>query len=92
MFAGSILQLKIGLLGISPMIWRRVLVPAFVTPPRDFSKIVVNPPALLPADGLLFISAPLRAQYFSHQRIRLTSFSPTSREAARRRALNRAQH
>lgn len=26
--AGSILQLKIRLLGISPMIWRRVLVPA----------------------------------------------------------------
>ena len=31
--------------------------PLFATAPRDFSKIVVSPPALLPCDGLLFISA-----------------------------------
>ena len=47
--------------------------------PSDFSRMVVSPPALLPGDGLAFISAPSRAVYSSHQRISPTSFSPTSR-------------
>ena len=34
-------------------------VPAFATAPSDFSRMVVSPPALLPGEGLLFISAPL---------------------------------
>ena len=29
-----------------------------VKQPKDFSKIVVKPPALLPGDGLLFMSPP----------------------------------
>src|SRR4030095_1938711 len=33
-------------------------VPLFATAPSDFSRMVVRPPALLPGDGLLFISAP----------------------------------
>ena len=33
-------------------------VPPFATAPSDFSRIVVSPPALLPGEGLLFISAP----------------------------------
>ena len=35
--------------------------PPFATAPSDFSRIVVSPPALLPGDGLLFIS-PLIAR------------------------------
>jgi len=46
--------------------------------------MVVSPPALLPGDGLLFISPRLRAVYSSHQRMRSTSFSPTARLTARR--------
>src|SRR6516164_2121072 len=34
--------------------------PALATAPSDFSRIVVSPPALLPGDGLLSITAPLR--------------------------------
>ena len=34
-------------------------VPALATAPSDFSRMVLSPPALLPGDGLLFISAPL---------------------------------
>ena len=52
--------------------------------PSDFSRMVVSPPALLPGDGLLLISAPKRPAYHSHHLIRSTSFSPTSREVARR--------
>jgi hypothetical protein len=33
-----------------------LVVPPFATAPRLFSRIVVRPPALLPGDGLLFIS------------------------------------
>jgi hypothetical protein len=62
----------------------RPLVPPFATAPRDFSRIVVRPPALLPGDGLLFISPWLRAVYSSHQRMRSTIFSPTARLCARR--------
>src|SRR3546814_5322628 len=40
--------------------------------------------SLLPGDGLLFISMLLRAVYSSHQRMRSTSFSPTSFDTARR--------
>src|SRR3712207_9044667 len=41
-------------------------------------------PALLPGEGLLFISPPFFAVYSSHHLMRETSFSPTSRVAARR--------
>ena len=34
----------------------RFVLPAFAIAPSDFSRIVVNPPALLPGDGLLLIS------------------------------------
>ena len=34
--------------------------PALATAPSDFSRMVVRPPALLPGEGLLSISAPLR--------------------------------
>ena len=34
----------------------RFVVPPLATAPSDFSRIVVSPPALLPGDGLLFIS------------------------------------
>ncbi len=34
------------------------VVPPLATAPSDFSRIVVRPPALLPGDGLLFISPP----------------------------------
>jgi len=63
---------------------RHALLPAFAIAPKDFSRIVVRPPALLPGLGLAFISAPSRWVYSSHQRIRPTSFSPTSRLTARR--------
>src|SRR6201996_9165593 len=33
--------------------------PAWATAPSDFSRMVVSPPALLPGDGLLSITAPL---------------------------------
>ena len=39
----------------------RLVVPPLATAPSDFSKIVVRPPALLPGEGLLSISPPLRA-------------------------------
>src|SRR5205814_8860820 len=39
--------------------------PPLVTPPRDFSKTVVMPPALLPGAGLL-ATASLPRQYHSH--------------------------
>ena len=58
--------------------------PPFATAPSDFSRIVVSPPALLPGDGLLFISPCSRAVYASHHLMRATSFSPTSRDTARR--------
>src|SRR4029079_13891028 len=35
-------------------------VPPLATAPSDFSSIVLSPPALLPGEGLLFISAPCR--------------------------------
>ncbi|MNG38193.1 hypothetical protein D3C84_1258000 [compost metagenome] len=35
------------------------LLPPLAAAPRDFSKMVVRPPALLPGEGLLFSSAPL---------------------------------
>ena len=38
----------------------RLVVPPLATAPSDFSRIVVRPPALLPGEGLLFISLPLR--------------------------------
>src|SRR5262245_63053613 len=41
------------------------VVPPLVTPPRDFSKTVVMPPALLPGAGLLSI-ASIPRQYHSH--------------------------
>src|SRR6185369_15546344 len=65
----------------------RPVVPPLATAPRDFSRMVVRPPALLPGDGLLFISPPVRAQWSSHQRIRSTIFSPTSRGAPRQKML-----
>ena len=34
--------------------------PPFAAAPSDFSRIVVRPPALLPGEGLLFISPLLR--------------------------------
>ena len=34
--------------------------PPLAVAPSDFSRIVVSPPSLLPADGLLFISIRLR--------------------------------
>jgi hypothetical protein len=37
------------------------VVPPLATAPSDFSRMVVSPPALLPGDGLLFISPLLRA-------------------------------
>ncbi len=43
-----------------------------------------RPPFLLPGEGLLLISAPKRPEYHSHHLIRSTSFSPTSRDTARR--------
>src|SRR5262249_15961106 len=43
------------------------VVPPLVTPPSDFSKTVVMPPALLPGAGLLSIASMPR-QYHSHQR------------------------
>src|SRR3954467_9974989 len=62
----------------------RLVCPAFAIAPRDFSRIVVNPPALLPGDGLALISAPSFFVYSSHHFMRATSFSPTSRLTARR--------
>src|SRR5947207_5621290 len=41
------------------------VVPPLVTPPRDFSKTVVRPPALFPGAGLLSIASSPR-QYHSH--------------------------
>src|SRR5438309_1463772 len=41
------------------------VVPPLVTPPSDFSKTVVIPPALLPGAGLLSI-ASIPRQYHSH--------------------------
>ena len=41
------------------------VVPPLVTPPSDFSKTVVRPPALLPGAGLLSIASMPR-QYHSH--------------------------
>ncbi len=41
------------------------VVPPLVTPPSDFSKTVVSPPALLPGAGLLSIASMPR-QYHSH--------------------------
>src|SRR3954462_7353743 len=35
-----------------------------MTPLSNFSRTVVSPPALFPADGLLFILASLRAEFF----------------------------
>ena len=52
-----------------------VVVPPFAAAPRDFSRIVVSPPACY-REGCLFISPRLRAVYSSHQAMRLTSFSP----------------
>ena len=49
--------------------------PPLAAAPSDFSRMVVSPPALLPGEGLLFISPPLRSQYSSHQWIRSISFS-----------------
>jgi hypothetical protein len=39
----------------------RLVVPPLAAAPSDFSRMVVSPPALLPGEGLLFISPPLRA-------------------------------
>src|SRR6185437_7947639 len=64
-----------------------VVVPPLATAPSDFSRMVVRPPALLPGEGLLFISPPVRAQWSSHQRMRSTIFSPTARLAARQKML-----
>ena len=58
--------------------------PPFATAPRLFSRIVVSPPALLPGDGLLFISPFSRSVYSSHHLMRAISFSPTARDTARR--------
>src|SRR3978361_188101 len=38
------------------------VVPPFATAPSDFSRMVVKPPALFPADGLLSLAAPFRWQ------------------------------
>ena len=38
----------------------RLVLPALAIAPSDFSRIVVSPPALLPGEGLAFISAPSR--------------------------------
>src|SRR3954468_13414567 len=62
----------------------RLVVPPLATPPSDFSRMVVSPPALLPGEGLLFISLPLRAVYSSHHLMRRMSFSPTSFDTAPR--------
>jgi hypothetical protein len=62
----------------------RLVLPALDMAPRDFSRMVVNPPALLPGDGLALISAPSFRVYSSHHFMSSTSFSPTSRLTARR--------
>src|SRR5262245_33817336 len=43
------------------------VVPPLATPPSDFSKTVVSPPALLPGAGLLSM-ASIPRQYHSHHR------------------------
>src|SRR6218665_4196736 len=62
----------------------RLLVPPLATAPSDFSRIVVRPPALLPGEGLLFISPWWMAVERSHHLMRSTSFRPTSGLTARR--------
>ena len=61
--------------------------PPFATAPRDFSVIVVKPPALLPTEGLLSISAPKTPTYHFHHSIRSSSLSATS--IVRARLVNR---
>src|SRR5229473_8399475 len=59
------------------------VVPPLVTPPRDFSKTVVMPPALFPGAGLLSI-ASIPRQYHSHHLYRSMSFLATASLTARR--------
>src|SRR5687768_5834926 len=59
------------------------VVPPLVTPPSDFSKTVVMPPALLPGAGLLSIASMPR-QYHSHHLYRSISFLATPSLTARR--------
>src|SRR3546814_13591759 len=62
----------------------KLLVPALATAPSDFSSMVVSPPALLPGDGLLFISRPRRCVYSSPQSIRIPRFSLNTSSENRR--------
>src|SRR5271163_4113621 len=62
----------------------KFVLPALAIAPRDFSMIVVRPPALLPGEGLALISSPCFCVYSSHQRISSTNFSPTDRCTALR--------
>jgi hypothetical protein len=62
----------------------RFVVPLFAIAPRLFSRIVVSPPALLPAEGLLSISWSLRAVYCSHHLMRAISLSAIAGVSARR--------
>ena len=50
--------------------------------PNDFSAMVVNPPSLLPADGLLFIDSPNICIPFPPIRSRSLSATSTERDRA----------
>jgi hypothetical protein len=60
-------------------------VPPFIDDPSDFSKMFASPPVWLPGLTLPLICVSRPTVYSSfHQRMRSTSFSPTSRVRARR--------